>query len=151
MFYQLYLIVFTWTKLSYFDAYFKYSLPFTKSYLEHVKVISVAIKLFKNIYYCSLYTPLKTWLYLKKRYILTYSDNFDIYGENDIWHLHLISALTWSDKETKQSVSRAIRGNFSSRIPPNTFLNMEHTKIDYLKEVFFFFPPKFDVILYLLS
>ena len=56
-------------------------------------------------------TFLRIWNYLQIC-LLNDSELFDICGENKIWHLLLISALTWSDKKTKQSVSRAIRKLF---------------------------------------
>ena len=62
-------------------------------------------------FYISDKTLLRIWNYLQIC-LVNDSELFDICGENKIWHLLLISALTWSDKKTKQSVSRAIRKLF---------------------------------------
>ena len=75
---------------------------------------------------------------------------YDICEENKIWHLLLIYALTWSDKEMKQSVSRAIRKVFITSSAITIFKCRAFKEIGYTKKVVLV-SPIYDVMLYLLS
>ena len=100
-------------KFSYFDANLKYLPLFQESHLKSFRSWYMMIQYGNYIYIfrylCQIY--LRIWNYLQIC-LLNDSELFDICGENKIWHLLLISALTWSDKKTKQNVSRAIRKLF---------------------------------------